>query len=166
MKRRIQAMLHLQILYQISLLVFQTTEASRVHVYTHLAVCFFSWNVNIKLIALGPATVVLFQSCFVLFYLKVTQSFFTDICQHFLTAKLIKTVYFLFITRAGRLRVLKWAPFVFLLLLLLLLLLLPIFGVDFRSYAVWFARSNFLNFLIFFTHYLMADSIVGLVCFQ
>ena len=52
---------------------------------------------NVKLIALGPAIVVLFQSCFVLFYPIVTLSFFTDICQHFLTAKLTKNVYYLFI---------------------------------------------------------------------
>ena len=83
--------------YQIRLLVFQTTEASRVHLYMHLAAFFFSWNVNVKLIALGPAIVVLFQSCFVLFYPIVTLSFFTDICQHFLTAKLTKNVYYLFI---------------------------------------------------------------------
>ena len=65
--------------------------------FTRIWLFFFSWNVNVKLIALGPAIVVLFQSCFVLFYPIVTLSFFTDICQHFLTAKLTKNVYYLFI---------------------------------------------------------------------
>ena len=52
------AMLYLQIaliIYQIRLLVFQTTdEASGAHVYKHLA-DILSWNVNVKLIAVGRA---------------------------------------------------------------------------------------------------------------
>ena len=76
-----------------------------------------------------------------------------------------------FITQAGRHRVLKWAPFVF--------RIINIFGVDY-SVLRWLVRglmtssllshgmtrSNVLNVWIFLTHCLMADSIVGLVCFQ
>ena len=41
----------------------------------------------------------------------------------------------LLVTRAGRLRVLKWAPFVFRIIIIIL-------GVDFRSYADWFAAPS------------------------